>query len=149
MKQWLFVLWLLLASDYLNLFVVIIGFLKKADYRLTARRYERLGGNKLKERLIIMSMKLYVGGLAYSVTDNELEELFAGIGSVTSAAVIKDRDTGQSKGFGFVEMSDVKEAQNAIKELNGKEISGRSIMVNQARPQEDRSSGGGGFRKSY
>lgn len=96
-------------------------------------------------------MKLYVGGLAYSITDKELEELFAEQGKVDSAVVIKDRDSGQSKGFGFVEMSDLKEGQNAIKELNGKEVSGRSIVVNQARPQEDRSGsgGGGGFRKSY
>lgn len=96
-----------------------------------------------------MSMKLYVGGLAYSVTEKELEELFAEQGAVTSVAVIKDRDTGQSKGFGFVEMAELKEGQNAIKELNGKEISGRSIVVNQARPQEDRRPSGGGFRKSY
>ena len=106
-----------------------------------------------------MAMKLYVGGLAYSTSDKELEELFATQGKVVSAVVIKDRDTGQSKGFGFVEMEDVKEGQNAIKELNGKEVGGRSIMVNQARPQEDRrpSNGGGGgggggrgnFRRSY
>jgi cold-inducible RNA-binding protein len=98
-----------------------------------------------------MAMKLYVGGLAYSVTDQELETLFATIGTVVSATVIKDRDSGQSKGFGFVEMADIKEGQNAIKELNGKEVGGRSIMVNQARPQEDRRTGGGGgsFRKSY
>jgi len=99
-----------------------------------------------------MAMKLYVGGLAYSVTDKELEELFATQGAVVSAVVIKDRDSGQSKGFGFVEMAEVKEGQNAIKELNGKELSGRAIMVNQARPQEDRRPGGGGggsFRKSY
>ncbi len=95
-----------------------------------------------------MAMKLYVGGLAYSVTDQDLEKLFAEQGKVASAVVIKDRDTGQSKGFGFVEMDDVKEGQNAIKELNGKDVSGRSIVVNQARPQEDRS-GGGGFRKAY
>jgi len=94
-----------------------------------------------------MSMKLYVGGLAYSVTEKELEELFAEQGKVTSVAVIKDRDSGQSKGFGFVEMEDIKEAQNAIKELNGKELSGRAIVVNQARPQEDRSSGGGFQRR--
>lgn len=94
-------------------------------------------------------MKLYVGGLAYSVTEKELEELFATVGAVTSVAIIKDRDSGQSKGFGFVEMTDVKEVQNAIKELNGKEVSGRAIMVNEARPQEDRRSGGGSFRKSY
>jgi len=102
-----------------------------------------------------MSMKLYVGGLAYSVNDQELEKIFAEHGQVVSAKVITDRDSGQSKGFGFVEMSDLKEAQTAIKELNGKEISGRSIMVNQARPQEDRKpgggggGGGGGFRRSY
>lgn len=100
-------------------------------------------------------MKLYVGGLAYAVTDQELEQLFAEQGKVTSATVIKDRDSGQSKGFGFVEMEDLKEAQNAIKNLNGKEVSGRSIMVNQARPQEDRRSsggrpqGGGNFRRTY
>lgn len=93
-----------------------------------------------------MSMKLYVGGLAYSVTEEELKTLFAGEGDVTSVAIIKDRDTGQSKGFGFVEMADVKEAQNAIKNLNGKELSGRAIMVNQARPQEDRRPSGGSFR---
>jgi RNA recognition motif-containing protein len=91
-------------------------------------------------------MKLYVGGLAYSVTDKELDELFAQHGSVTSATVIKDRDSGQSKGFGFVEMSELKEAQTAIKELNGKEVSGRSIVVNQARPQEDRRPRSGSFR---
>ncbi len=96
-------------------------------------------------------MKLYVGGLAYSVADKELEELFAAQGKVVSAVVIKDRDSGQSKGFGFVEMEDEKEAQNAIKELNGKEVSGRTIIVNEARPQEDRRPGGGGgdFRRSY
>jgi RNA recognition motif-containing protein len=98
-------------------------------------------------------MKLYVGGLAYSVTEAELEALFAEQGKVDSAVIIKDRDSGQSKGFGFVEMADLKEGQNAIKELNGKDLSGRSITVNQARPQEDRrpggGGGGGGFRKSY
>lgn len=102
-----------------------------------------------------MAMKLYVGGLAYSVDDKALEEMFAEQGKVVSAVVIKDRDSGQSKGFGFVEMEDLKEAQNAIKNLDGKEISGRSITVNQARPQEDRRPGGGGgggggsFRRSY
>lgn len=102
-----------------------------------------------------MSMKLYVGGLAYSVTDQELEAFFAESGKVTSAVVIKDRDSGQSKGFGFVEMEDVKEAQNAITALNGKELSGRTIIVNEARPQEDRrphgggGGGGGNFRRSY
>src|SRR5271163_4100775 len=99
-----------------------------------------------------MAMKLYVGGLAYSVTEQELEALFAEHGKVTSSAVIKDRDSGQSKGFGFIEMSDDTEAKAAMAALNGKEVSGRSIIVNEARPQEDRRSGGGGgggFRKSY
>src|SRR6202161_1049399 len=98
-----------------------------------------------------MAMKLYVGGLAYSVTDKELEDTFAEHGKVTSSAVIKDRDSGQSKGFGFIEMADDAEAKAAMAALNGKEISGRAIMVNEARPQEDRRSGGGGggFRKSY
>ena len=90
-----------------------------------------------------MAMKLYVSGLAYSVTDQELEAMCAEYGVVTSATVIKDRDSGQSKGFGFVEMADIKEAQAAIKALSGKELNGRSLVVNQARPQEARSFGGG------
>ena len=97
-----------------------------------------------------MATKLYVGGLAYSVTEQELEAFFAEQGKVTSAAVIKDRDSGQSKGFGFVEFEDDAAAKNAIANLNGKELSGRTIMVNEARPQEPRNGGGGGsFRKSY
>ena len=94
-----------------------------------------------------MSSKLYVGSLAYSVTDDQLKELFGAAGSVTSAQVIIDRDSNQSKGFGFVEMSSDAEAQEAIKQLNGKEIDGRAIVVNEARPREDRS-GGGGFNRS-
>lgn len=96
-----------------------------------------------------MATKLYVGGLAYSVTEEELQALFAEQGKVASAVIIKDRDTNQSKGFGFVEMEDAGEAAEAIKTLSGKEVSGRSIVVNEARPQEDRNSGGGSFRKSY
>lgn len=101
-----------------------------------------------------MAMKLYVGGLAYSVTDEELEQFFADQGKVVSATVIKDKFSGQSKGFGFVEMEELKDGQNAIKNLNGKELNGRAVVVNQARPQEDRrSSGGGGggrdFRRSF
>ena len=102
-----------------------------------------------------MAIRLYAGGLAYSVNDQELKEFFESIGTVVSATVINDRDTGRSKGFGFVEMSDDAEAKKAIAELNGKEISGRAIMVNEARPQEDRRSGGSGnrdggsFRRRY
>lgn len=84
-----------------------------------------------------MSMKLYVGGLAYSVKDTDLEALFAEFGTVASAKVITDRDSGQSKGFGFVELED-EAAKAAISALNGKEVSGRALTVNEARPQVDR-----------
>jgi cold-inducible RNA-binding protein len=89
-----------------------------------------------------MASKLYVGGLSYGTTDQELEALFADHGKVVSVAIIKDRDSGQSKGFGFVEMENDPDAQAAIKALNDKEVGGRRIIVNVARPQEDRSSGG-------
>ena len=85
-----------------------------------------------------MSMKLYEGGLAYTISDEQLNSLFAELGKVESAVIIKDRDSGQSKGFGFVEMAEMKDGQNAIKTLNGKEVEGRAIVVNQARPQTDR-----------
>lgn len=91
-----------------------------------------------------MSKKLYVGNLAYSVGKSDLEQMFASYGTVASAQVIMDRDSGQSKGFGFVEMASDSEAQAAIAELNGKSIDGRSLIVNEARPQEPRSGGGGG-----
>ncbi len=85
-----------------------------------------------------MSTKLYVGSLAYGVTDQELQDFFSPEGKVVNAFVIKDKFSGQSKGFGFVEMENSEEAQNAIKSLNGKDLKGRSIIVNEARPQEDR-----------
>lgn len=85
-----------------------------------------------------MASKLYVGGLAYSVTEKELEDFFAAVGTVSSVAIIKDRDTNQSKGFGFVEMGSDDEAKKAIAELNGKNLSGRDIIVSEARPQVDR-----------
>jgi RNA recognition motif-containing protein len=91
-----------------------------------------------------MGKKLYVGNLGYSVSDSELQELFAPFGSVQSAQVIMDRETGRSKGFGFVEMASDSEAQAAIAALNGKETGGRTLTVNEARPREDR--GGGGRR---
>src|SRR5881409_2866187 len=91
-----------------------------------------------------MGKKLYVGNLAYSVTDQTLEQLFAAHGTVQSAEVIMDRDTGRSKGFGFVEMSSDEEAQAAIEGLNLKEHDGRALAVNEARPREDRRGGGGG-----
>ena len=95
-----------------------------------------------------MATKIYVGGLAYETTEKELEELFAPHGAVVSVAIIMDRDSGRSKGFGFVEMSSAEEAQKAISDLNGKELGGRKLMVNQARPKEDRTTTGS-YRKSY
>lgn len=83
-----------------------------------------------------MSSKLYVGNLDYSVTDDQLAELFAQAGSVASAVVITDRHSGRSKGFGFVEMSSEKEAKKAVEMLNGKDFQGRSIVVDEARPRE-------------
>ena len=95
-----------------------------------------------------MGKKLYVGNLSYDVTDSALEAMFAAHGDVQSAQVIMDRDTGRSKGFGFVEMSSEQEAQNAIKAMNGQQVEGRSLTVNEAKPREDRGGGGrsgGGF----
>jgi cold-inducible RNA-binding protein len=98
-----------------------------------------------------MQNKLYVGSLAFSVTDEELSELFAQAGTVQSAKVITDRDSGRSKGFGFVEMSSDAEAQAAIQMLHGKEVSGRQIVVNIAKPMTDRPSRptSGGYRSRY
>ena len=95
-----------------------------------------------------MGNKLYVGNLAYSVRDEDLQQRFAEFGSVTSAKVMMDRDTGRSKGFGFVEMGSDAEAQAAIRGLNGKSVDGRALVVNEARPKEDRPGGfGGGGRR--
>jgi RNA recognition motif-containing protein len=91
-----------------------------------------------------MAKKLYVGNLSYGVTDSALEQMFAAHGSVKSAQVIMDRDTGRSKGFGFVEMSNDQEAQAAITALNGQQVEGRSLTVNEAKPREDRGGGRGG-----
>ncbi|MBM4134334.1 MAG: RNA-binding protein [Nitrospira sp.] len=91
-----------------------------------------------------MGTKLYVGSLPYSTTEQELSQLFSQHGTVQSAKVITDRYTGQSRGFGFVEMATGEEAQKAITALNGTELGGRTLVVNEARPQEKRSFGGGG-----
>lgn len=91
-----------------------------------------------------MGKKLYVGNLSYNVTSSDLEQLCAAHGTVQSAEVIQDRDTGRSKGFGFVEMGSDEEAQAAITALNGKEHDGRALTVNEAKPREPRSGGGGG-----
>lgn len=90
-----------------------------------------------------MSTKLYVGNLAFQTTSQELQELFAQAGTVESASVVEDRDTGRSRGFAFVEMSTKEEATAAIDQFNGKEVGGRALKVNEAKPRENRSGGGG------
>ena len=100
-----------------------------------------------------MGQKLYVGNLSYAVGDNDLQEMFTSFGSVESAKVIMDRDSGRSKGFGFVEMSSDAEAQAAIDAMNGKEVEGRALTVNEARPKTEGGrpggfgGGSGGFKK--
>jgi cold-inducible RNA-binding protein len=96
-----------------------------------------------------MGSKLYVGNLSYNSTSSDLEQLFGQHGTVQSAEVIQDRDTGRSKGFGFVQMGSDQEAQAAISALNGQEVDGRALTVNEAKPREDRGGGGGGGRGGY
>ncbi len=96
-----------------------------------------------------MSMKLYVGNLAFQTSSAELQQLFAQAGTVESASVIEDRDTGRSRGFGFVEMASKEEGDAAIAQFNGKEFNGRNLTVNEARPREDRGNRGGGGRGGY
>ena len=103
---------------------------------------------------INMSMKLYVGNLSFATSNSDLQELFASVGTVESASVVEDRDTGRSRGFGFVEMSSKEEGERAIEELNGKEVDGRELKVNEAKPRENRAGGGyggggGGGRGGY
>jgi RNA recognition motif-containing protein len=94
-----------------------------------------------------MSTKLYVGNLSFNTSTQDLEQMFAEFGTVQSTNIIEDRETGRSRGFAFVELSSKEEAQNAIAALNGKDIDGRSLTVNEAKPREDRGgSGGGGNR---
>jgi cold-inducible RNA-binding protein len=97
-----------------------------------------------------MSTKLYVGNLSFDTTEIDLQDLFAQVGSVTEVALMQDKFTGKSRGFAFVTMSSPEEAQKAIADFNGKEVQGRRLTVNEARPREDRPPGGGGGpRKSF
>ncbi len=93
-----------------------------------------------------MAKRLYVGGLPYSSTDDAVKEYFSQAGTVESVAIISDKMTGRSKGFGFVEMSTEEEAQKAVEMFDGKDFEGRNLTVNEARPQEERPRNGGGFR---
>jgi cold-inducible RNA-binding protein len=96
-----------------------------------------------------MGRKLYVGNLSYDVTESQLEQMCSPHGTVESAQIIMDRDTGRSKGFGFVEMKTDQEAQAVIAALNGQQSGGRSLTVNEAKPREDRGGGGGGGGRRY
>lgn len=91
---------------------------------------------------------IFVGNLSYQTTQEDLEAAFAAYGAVERVSIVRDRDTGQSRGFAFVEMTNPNEATNAINSLNGRELNGRSLNVNEARPREERNGGGGGGRPS-
>ena len=93
-----------------------------------------------------MAMKLYVGNLSFQTSSEDLQQLFAQAGTVESATVVEDRDTGRSRGFGFVEMASNEEGQKAIEQFNGTDFNGRNLTVNEARPREDRGNRGGGGR---
>ena len=94
-----------------------------------------------------MSTKLYVGNISFNTTNQDLNELFGAVGAVQSANVVEDRETGRSRGFGFVEMADDEAANAAIAQFNGQEYDGRNMVVNEARPREDRGGQGGGGRR--
>ena len=96
-----------------------------------------------------MSMKLYVGNLSFSTSSEDLQALFAQAGTVESASVVEDRETGRSRGFGFVEMASAEEGQRAIEQFNGQELNGRNLKVNEARPREDRGGRGGGGGRGF
>jgi RNA recognition motif-containing protein len=96
-----------------------------------------------------MSMKLYVGNLSFQTSSDDLQQLFAQAGTVESASVVEDRDTGRSRGFGFVEMSTKEEGEAAITQFNGQAVNGRNLNVNEAKPRENRTGGGGGGRGGF
>jgi RNA recognition motif-containing protein len=96
-----------------------------------------------------MATKLYVGNLSFRTTSEDLRAAFASVGTVESATVIEDRDTGRSRGFGFVEMATPAEATAAIEQFNGKDLGGRNLTVNEAKPRTERAAGGGGSRGGY
>jgi RNA recognition motif-containing protein len=97
-----------------------------------------------KEKLKVMAMKLYVGNLSFQTSSEDLQQLFSQAGTVESASVVEDRDTGRSRGFGFVEMASKEEGEKAIEQFNGTDLGGRNLTVNEARPREDRGGRGGG-----
>lgn len=117
-----------------------------APFLLDPGKFIPCGSAKAPIGEVQVGKKLYVGNLSYGVSSSDLQTLFAQYGNVQSAQVIEDRETGRSKGFGFVEMGSDEEAQSAISGLNGQSHDGRPLTVNEAKPREDRGGGGGGFR---
>ena len=118
--------------------------LRPLPFRRSPSDSQLLFHSQKGERYISMSTKLYVGNLAFQTTSQELQQLFGQAGTVHSASVVEDRDTGRSRGFAFVEMSSEEEATSAIDQFNGKEVGGRALKVNEAKPRENRAGGGGG-----
>src|SRR5207244_11426390 len=106
-------------------------------------------GSTSRGKLTVMSMKLYVGNLSFQTSSEDLQQLFAQAGTVESATVVEDRDTGRSRGFGFVEMASKEDGEKAIQQFNGTDLNGRNLTVNEARPREDRGNRGGGGRGGY
>lgn len=115
---------------------------RSADFVFDPWDHQR--ANMSAQRSVVVGKKLYVGNLSYQTSSSDLETLFAPFGTVASAQVIEDRESGRSKGFGFVEMGTDQEAQAAIQGLNGKDRDGRPLTVNEAKPREERGGGGGG-----
>lgn len=130
---------------------ILSGRTVTPDQNIRIRNFYSIFPTIREKVKFVMSMKLYVGNLSFQTSSYDLEELFATVGTVESASVVEDRETGRSRGFGFVEMASQEEGERAIAEFNGKEVSGREIKVNEAKPREDRGGhgGGGGGRGGY
>ena len=117
---------------------------------VTLPQEKSLGVKPLRGKKVeTMTMKLYVGNLSFDTSKADLQTMFAGAGTVESVNLIEDRETGRSRGFGFVEMQTKEEGDAAIAQFNGTELGGRTLKVNEAKPREDRNSGGGGGRGGY
>lgn len=145
-EDWVFQSTTHLAKDSQRKADQTVALVKTSNAGPFVVRFGVTGDDISKEEKMI-GKKLYVGGLPYSVSDEELEELFAEHGTVESARVIMDKMTGRSRGFGFVEMSSPAEAQAACDQMNGAQLQGRTLVVNEARQREDRGPGGGGGRR--
>jgi cold-inducible RNA-binding protein len=138
---WFLITEVALPTSIRNRLFVRLPFFSEA---ISIRHFLKVTAKTADKVKIIMSMKLYVGNLSFQTSSYDLEEMFAAHGTVESANVVEDRETGRSRGFGFVEMSSKEEGENAISELNGKDLNGRTLTVNEAKPREDRGGNRGG-----